>query len=87
MTDFHNSFTDTFSRKLAIKLLIEIPIYISVSIVPRDLYIVSSPTDLVINFCSRLLYVYFSSRGTSPPLGHNTCLNNLPKVVKVPGVS
>jgi len=25
LTDFHNSFTDTFSRKLAIKLLIEIP--------------------------------------------------------------
>jgi len=24
LTDFHNSFTDTFSRKLAIKLLIEI---------------------------------------------------------------
>jgi len=25
MTDFHNSFTDTFNRKFAIKLLIEIP--------------------------------------------------------------
>ena len=24
-SDFHNSFTDTFSRKFAIKLLIEIP--------------------------------------------------------------
>jgi len=28
LTDFHNSFTDAFGRKLAIKLLIEIPTYI-----------------------------------------------------------
>jgi len=28
MTDFHNSFTDTLSRKFAITLLIEIPTHI-----------------------------------------------------------
>jgi len=28
LTDFHNSFTNTFSRKFAIKLLIDIPTHI-----------------------------------------------------------
>ena len=38
MTNFHNSFTDTFSRKLAIKLLIEIPPHLKcVATLPREM--------------------------------------------------
>jgi len=38
LTDFHNSFTDTFSRKLAIKLLIKIPPHLKcVSTLPCEI--------------------------------------------------
>jgi len=43
LTDFHNSFTDTFRRKLAIKLLIKIPSHLKcVATLPCEMLMIAN---------------------------------------------